>query len=165
MHDSALAPSGRRGKRLSALLACLFACLLFFFSGCTPANRTQDMRKPENPALEQALPSGFIALSESRTNNYADAVAFCKRHGGRLPRINNSDSWDGRNPPARDIHIDGFGYGHRPWSEVGLPSAAYWTGTADTDNAGYSWFVSAYGGNVDVDSSHQSDGTSVVCVP
>ena len=76
--------------------------------------------------LRKAKEAGFIAMSD-KPMNWNDAVAFCKRHGGKLPRINNSNSWDGKNPPAHGILIDGFGYGHRPWSDVGLPSADYWT--------------------------------------
>ena len=93
----------------------------------------------------QAKEAGFIALS-ANSMNYADAVAFCKQHGGRLPCINKSNSWDGKNPPFRGILIDGFGYGARPWSEVGLPDGYYWTGTAVTVRPGNSWFVYDNGG-------------------
>ena len=110
---------------------------------------------------------GFIAISESLMN-YDDAVAFCRKHGGRLPRINNSDSWDGRDPPpARGIPlIDCFGYWGRLWSEVGvgLPHDSYWTGTAITYGQGRSWVVDGYGGVVYAHVYDQRVDARVVCV-
>jgi len=128
------------------------------------AGRAAEARKTATAELgAKAKEAGFIALSESRMN-WSEAKAFCQRQGGRLPRINNSDSWDGNNPPLRGILIDGFGYGHRPWSEVGLPSDC-WTGTEYTDGPGYSWVVSDRDGEVHVVNRHQSGGRRVVCVP
>ena len=85
---------------------------------------------------EVARANGFIALSDS-SMNWTDAVAWCQRQGGRLPRINNSESLPFGNVPIVQVEryfdsssIDGFGNSHRLWSEVGLPSPAnYWTGT------------------------------------
>jgi len=67
-----------------------------------------------------AAGNSFIALSESGMIQ-AGARAFCRQKNGRLPRINNSDLWDGQNPLVLRIPIDGFGYGIRPWNETGLP--------------------------------------------
>ena len=69
--------------------------------------------------LRRIKQAGFVAVSEDDLH-YEEAVAFCKRHGGRLPRINNSASWDGKNPPARGIPVEVFGYGDRPWEEMDL---------------------------------------------
>jgi hypothetical protein len=131
----------------------------------------EDRKKEEARHAEivrNAKNAEFIAISESDMN-YADALAFCKRHGGRLPRINNSDSWDGRNPLFQGILIDGFGYGARPWSEIGLPYTYYWTGTEVSDIPGYSWIVHGYGGinesQVGVNNVGQSHTIRVVCVP
>ena len=118
-----------------------------------------------SPPAEASLPAGFIAYSGSEMN-YADAVAFCKSHGGRLPRINNSNSWDGKNPPLRGILIDSFGYGGRPWSEVGLPGGTgIWTSTAMTGFPGSSWVVYGGGGDVDVLSVPQTNELCTACVP
>ena len=134
-------------ERIIGLL--VFAVLLITPSMCTAAE-------------QQKLPAGFIALSESHMPN-EDAVAFCKQRGGRLPRINNSDSWDGK---GENIPIDGFGYVHRPWSEVGLPVDHYWTSTGHSDHQGQSWFVGAFGGSdVVVNNFHQRSSSRVACVP
>jgi len=124
--------------------------------------------------LRKAKELGFIALSESPLSRSA-AKAFCQQQGGRLPRINNSDSWDGSNPPARGILIEGFGYDGRPWNELGLPTeharspiAEYWTGTDRTGLHDHSWVVrgdTRGGGKVSVN-RHDYGGTyRVVCVP
>jgi hypothetical protein len=94
----------------------------------------------QDEELRKAKEAGFIALSGS-ISKYADAVAFCKQQGGRLPRINESASWDGKNPHLRGILIDGFGYGLRPWGEVGLPVAVYWTATMDAGFQSGPWLV------------------------
>ena len=88
-----------------------------------------------------ALPPGFIALSESRMN-WEDAVTYCWRQGGRLPRINNSNVWDGT-ADSDSIMLDAFGTLGDDWP-VDLPRAYYWTGTlysADPDYVGYAWGV------------------------
>jgi len=136
--------------------------------------KEEDLRAEEARRLEEALKKGgFIAFSEPRMN-YTDAVAFCRSHGGRLPRINDSDSWDGKNPPERGVLIDGFGYGGRLVRDIGLPAADYWTGTvysADQDgvwsiDAGISqlyFMPSAW--NVKKMGDKASDRFRVVCVP
>jgi len=79
------------------------------------------------------LPPGFIAMSE-RPLNWSDAKAFCQQQGGRLPRINNSDSWswDGWG----EVTIDDFGARGAPWPS-GLPGDRYWTGTEHAVSPGY----------------------------
>jgi len=138
------------------------------YVGSTPEeadSRKEEARKARYAEeLNRAKEAGFIALSESPMN-WNDAKAFCQQKGGRLPRINNSDSWDGKKPPLRGIVIDGFGYGERPWEEVGLPSGDYWTGTVDSIDTGDSWSVVGYNDEVLVSTMGQSDGCRVVCVP
>lgn len=80
--------------------------------------RAQDMLQQKMTRAVQK--AGFIAISKEPLR-YAEAVQFCKKHGGRLPKINNLMTYDFKNPPVRGIVIDGFGYGHRPFSEIGLP--------------------------------------------
>ena len=54
--------------------------------------KKEEARKTGTSELSpQAKEAGFIMFSEVQMS-YADAVAFCKRHNGRLPRINASDS-------------------------------------------------------------------------
>jgi hypothetical protein len=108
-------------------------------------------------------PVGFISLSEDRMN-WADAVAFCKHHGGKLPRINNSDSWDGKNPPQRGILIDGFGYGDGPG--VGLSADEYWTGTDfNPGKPDRMCTVFNCGGEVVIQTEDRRSYRWVVCVP
>ena len=128
--------------------------------------REEEARKLRSAELSpKAKEAGFIAISESRMD-WADAKAFCQQHGGRLPRINNSDSWDRKNPPLRGVLIDGFGYGLRPWGEVGLPSDVYWTDTAYSGSQGLAWVVNAAGGGVSANGTDvQRFGSRVVCVP
>ena len=137
-------------KRIIGMLALIFTFCLFL---------------PAMAAAADKPPAGFIALAPNKMN-WNDAVAYCKEQGGKLPRINNSDSWDGQNPPLRDIPIDGFGYGYRPWSEVGLPKGQYWTGTAYAGSPGYAWIVNnIYGSKVYVDGFGQGSLYRVACVP
>ena len=98
------------------------------------ARRAEEVRKTKKAV--------FIAVSNDRMT-WADAEAYCRRQGGKLPRIDNSASWDGRNPPAQGIAVDGFGYKYRPWDEVGLPkeAAGYWTGTALRGTPGAWWMI------------------------
>jgi hypothetical protein len=108
-------------------------------------------------------PPGFIALSE-RPLNWSDAKAFCQQQGGRLPRINNSDSWawSDRN---KITYIDVFGAPGAPWPSY-LPGGHSWTDTEDADSPGYSsWFVNADDGKVYVQHAPQSGTCRVLCVP
>jgi len=90
---------------------------------------------------------------------WADAKAFCQRQGGRLPRMNNSNSWDGRG----EATIDGFGAQGAPWPSA-LPNTYYWTGTERTDDPASSWLVNAHDGKVGINISDQFSGHRVVCV-
>lgn len=104
--------------------------------GTHSSTRVQAHEDKGIPVPEVARANGFIALSDS-SMNWTDAIAWCQRQGGRLPRINNSESLPFGNVPIVQVKryfesssIDGFGNSHRLWSEVGLPSPAnYWTGT------------------------------------
>lgn len=141
--------------------------------------RREEGRKAEEArkATEEALRAnggrrlrelGFTALSESRMN-WADAKAFCQQKGGRLPHINNSESFT-RSERDKITHIDGFGAEGRPWAEVGLPSGyEYWTGTEYPDNPRYSWFVYSRDGKVFITDGvgyyNKFNYLRVVCVP
>ena len=159
---NAAQPIKKKKWKVWQIIGLVFAAFLVIsvFSGRGDKERAEEMRK--------AKEAGFIALSEGNMN-YADAVAFCRKHGGRLPRINKSDSWDGNNPSPRGILIDGFGYGHRPRSEVGLPAASknvYWTGTSDPHHQGYLWvLVDGYNSVVGFVSGNPKIERRVACVP
>jgi hypothetical protein len=130
-------------------------CLTLFF-GVVNITKAKDASSAK---------TGFTAVSTDKMN-WVDAKAYCHRNGGKLPRINNSDEWDGQNPPLKDIPIDGFGYGHRPWSEVGLPNDQYWTGTGYLGSPGYAWIINnRYGSKVYVDGFSQSFLYRAACVP
>jgi len=125
------------------------------------ARRTEETRIAEEVVrkVEKAHKIEFIAQSESRMN-WSDAKAFCQRRGGRLPRINNSDSWAGKGKAA----IDGFGVSGASWPSD-LPEANYWMGTDYAGFPGYSWLVYVNDGNVHIFNRRQSYDARVVCVP
>lgn len=101
------------------------------------------------------------------------------RNGGRLPRINGSNFWDGKNPPKRGIKIDGFGYGHRPFEKTGLPSKMkdqyirgseirFWTDTRTrTQHDIQPWFVfiSGYQKHIELYIDPIQQGAIAACVP
>jgi hypothetical protein len=93
-----------------------------------------------------------------------EAKAFCQQQGGKLPRIGNSASWDGNNPPGANIPIDAFGAQGAHWPS-GLPNNYYWSGTDYTASPGYSWFIVGLGGLVYVSFDVQGYANGVVCVP
>ena len=127
---------------------------------CVPAHiRAEGERKAE----ETLRSAGFIALSQSPMT-WSEAKAFCQQQGGRLPRINNSDSgtWDWRS----EVVIDGFGARSTPWQSSILPRNGYWTGTADSSRSGSSWIVSDSGAAVGILSYDQQRNPShAACVP
>jgi formylglycine-generating enzyme required for sulfatase activity len=124
---------------------------------------------------KEVAPVGFIALSEAEMN-WADAVAWCKQMGGRLPRYGNRDSFS--SDELADMfaeaislsfsYIDGFGLPGKPWP-AGLPCGSYWTGTECSDYPDYSWFVysgdSGDCGDITITGTYQSADFRVVCVP
>jgi hypothetical protein len=144
----------------------IFVCTFIMLALAIPLTMTVEEAFSADPAEEvrKAKAAGFVALSES-SMNWEDAKAFCQKHGGRLPLINNSASWDGQNPQHRGIPIDGFGFESRPWSEVGLPNGYFWTGTEASVNPGLSRFVLGDGGTVHANVLHQGAVNRVVCVP
>ena len=109
------------------------------------------------------MPAVFIALSDAPMN-WNDAGTWCQQRGGKLPRINNSDSWAWVDR-KQVIRIDGFGDVGRPWAEVGLPFDWYWTGTENSDSPGLSWIVDDYGGGVSIVDRRQSAALRAACVP
>ena len=122
------------------------------------------------PALASAtkLPDGFIALTD-REMPWADAKAWCESQGGRLPLVGGLARWDGKNPPAKGISIDGFGVaGDASWPPPGVRDDTYWTGTERFDDS--SWVVE--GGDtrdtrdkISVSSTRKSNDRGVICVP
>ena len=116
-------------------------------------------------AEQQTLPDGFIAISENPMT-WEDAKTLCQQQGGRLPRINNMDSWNAKNPPLQGIPIDGFGNAGRPWNEVGLPNDDfYWTDTVYSDRPGFSFAVRGDSGKVHLAVNAQGGLRRVACVP
>ncbi len=109
-----------------------------------------------------ALPSGFIALAGS-SMNWSEAGSYCTSQGGKLPRVNNTNSYPTSSYIGNEL-VDGFGSINSAWPS-GLPGAFYWTGTVDTDYPGNSWSVTGLGGSVLAGFGGQSVGNRVVCVP
>jgi hypothetical protein len=120
-------------------------------------------RASQEEAMHKA---GFIALSE-HTMPLADAKTYCEQQGGRLPRINNSSSWNG----SGIVPIDGIGSGDvgfraRNPGLAGLPNALYWTGTED--GRGGQWIIDhkrVGGTNITLSRSRQDNKNRVICVP
>jgi len=116
----------------------------------------------------EALPASFIARHESSMSNWSDARAYCQQQGGRLPQINDSNSWswDDRD---KITHIDGFGATGAPWPS-GLPGGdhrLYWMGTrTGTSQLDHTWAVGNSGGTFGVNTTGRNISPSnVVCVP
>ena len=131
-------------KRVIGLLTLIFTLCLFL---------------PTMAAAADELPDGFIALAPNEMN-WSDAVAWCKEQGGKLPRIDNIDAWDGKG----EVIIDGFGAHGAPWPS-GLPKGLYWTGVM-RGSCSTAWAVSGYnGGKVGIAYYSLIAGNSVVCVP
>jgi len=115
---------------------------------------------PPMAAAADRLPEAFIAISESFMS-WADARAFCRQQGGRLPLIGGSSS---RHKVSEGIPIDGFDVLGALWP-AGLPRNYYWTDTEGPDDPGNSWFVWDSAGYVSVSYNHQNKGNRAVCVP
>jgi len=143
------------------------------------AQKAKDARYAEQE--RKAKKAGFIALSKSQLK-YDDAVAFCRSHGGRLPRINDSNAWGVyvewnkihlrgerkmQDDPLRGVPIDGFGYGHRPWVEIGLDYWSwYWTDTrVESTGSTLNYFVANVEGVVNVGRVGRKSEVGTVCVP
>ena len=97
-----------------------------------------------------SAPSIFV--ESERILNWKEATDFCKQKGGRLPLISGMEKWDGLNPPAESVFIEGIGKYGDPWpSDL---TTCYATGTeqAGAVIAGlYPWFAaSANGGKISV---------------
>jgi putative hemolysin len=95
------------------------------------------LKLKEEPAPKAAE---LIAVSQDRMA-WAAAKAFCQRQGGKLPRVNDNDSWDvasqslfGSMLGGNRIKIDDFGVLGDPWP-AGLPGSL-WTGTSGRDDIG-----------------------------
>jgi len=122
-------------------------------------SQVQNIQKPQ----PLAQTGKFFALDSEIRRNWADAKKWCERQGGRLPRINNSNSITGDIPSGTPI--DGFGSVGAPWPS-GLPGGGYWTGTESAGEPGFSWFVfDNSGGKVDGFSLRQRNDGRVACVP
>jgi|GEM_PF-2989361 len=129
-----------------------------------------DAIKPAPADAASKLPAGFIAVAPS-TMYLPAAKAFCEQQGGRLPRINNRDSWD-PNDWEKGMSVEGFGtadlFGTQgdPWPS-GLPFDGwpYWTGTENSSIHSSIWCVEAKGGKVKLYSNHENALRRVACVP
>ena len=94
-------------------------------------------------AAEQ-LPPGVIAIADKQMN-YAAAEAFCQQNGGKLPRINNSDSWNGTQ--QNSASLDGFAKHPKPdGTGIAYPvelqkGKFFWTGTKDAANPNFAWYI------------------------
>ncbi len=105
------------------------------------------------------IPSGFLTGASLGKMDWSTAGAYCRSQGGKLPRMNNSDS-----TPGPVTSIDGFGAPGNAWPS-GLPSELYWSGTESSDLPGLSWIVHINNGKVLDDFGLQTGSTYAVCVP
>lgn len=114
------------------------------------------------------LPDGFIALAE-RSMTLEAAQTYCREQGGKLPRVNGSDSMP-RADSGQVTRIDGFGAPGAPWPS-GLPQDRYWTGTEFTREPavpgqhGGVWLVGVGSGSVLIHNEGKSATYRAVCVP
>jgi hypothetical protein len=96
---------------------------------------------------EEPVPkaAGLIAVSQDKMA-WAEAKAFCRQHGGKLPRINGQDSMEdvlssfsmfGRMLGAGNsrFKLDGLGGEGDSWPS-GLPTGLFWTGTTQMGEKG-----------------------------
>ena len=135
-------------------------------------------RKKEQEELEAARKAtlealGAIAMSKDLLN-WADAKAFCEQQGGRLPRINNSDTWAGwpTSPTARKkappVAADGFGADGAPWPPGVRGDGIfdrYWTDTVVTSGKDLAGTIWNDRGKVAFNQAAQRVESYVVCVP
>ena len=136
----------KRLKRFAYLL--VFTCI---FSLALPKLAEAD------PKLKKL---GFIETSDSLMT-WADANAYCDSKGGRLPRINKSNSWNGQGT----MTIDGFGTVGEPWPKE-LPFITYWTGTVNNSSPGTACVVlEDPDGKVEVSNFIHDTTNGVACVP
>ena len=114
------------------------------------------------------LPDGFIALA-NRLMALPAAQAYCREMGGKLPRLNDTDSLP-RTDEDKVTRIDGFGAPGAPWPS-GLPLDRYWTGTAFTGepaDPGYHsgvWLIGVQSERVIVHNEGKSATYRTICVP
>ena len=131
-------------------IVSFFVCALVFSLGW-----------PVIAGAAQKLPPGFIAIADSPMT-LSEAKAFCRQKGGKLPRVNKSNSLSG---DAKQV--EGFGAVGDPWPS-GLSEDVYWTGTV-ADDPGLSWLVNNGGDGIRADVFYDVDYTSlttnVICVP
>ena len=134
--------------------------------------KEEEARKAEQARKLKA--AGFIALSA--IDDWAEAKAFCRQQGGRLPRINDSDSWAGHPPDYwgnyaggfadgsdANVKIDGFGTFSSPWpSELPDYGIRYWTDTKSPGNRPYRIYHSS--SNILAHDNIAGHGAAV-CVP
>ena len=120
-------------------------------------------------AERQALPPGFIAVSEAEMT-WAEAKAFCQKQGGRLPRINKKYFWDGEYPPPASISIEGFGT-PRTFVPSGLPRGIYWLETTRPDSPvlpswmkDIAWLVVTEGAFIDLFYIEKRANSKAVCI-
>jgi len=141
-------------KKVFAMLCC--ALFLFVTAGISLA--------------AEKVPPGFVAVSDKKMK-YPDAEAFCKQKGGKLLRINKSDSWDGKK--QKEASVDGFArIPNGVATGIAWPAGingdeAYWTATRDAGNPDFIWYVKkrSTDGEVNFDKVIHRTQLFVICVP
>ena len=109
----------------------------------------------------EKMPPGFIAVSATPMS-WADAKAWCRQQGGKLPLINGSERFAADN--SGNLTIDGFGTLGSRWP-TGLPKEDfYWTGTVLNDIPDNSLTVGADEDQVTAYDANQSATLRAVCV-
>jgi len=96
----------------------------------------------------KAQASASIIAVSTKEMKYSDAVAFCKQKGGRLPLINNSDTWDLKQP-IKGTPVDGIAGGmDAPWPAELDRDGRYWTGTNVANDPEFLWIITRTGNEV-----------------
>ena len=118
---------------------------------------------PAAVIAKEALPSGFVAVSETKMNLTA-AQKFCAEKGGRLPYVGGGADALSETPPGTPV--EGFGVVGDPWPDS-LPKVYYWTGTGSTLGKKFAYVITSSRNKVDAISSgaDPDDKENVLCLP
>jgi len=152
-------------SRLPVLSLCLLLPLLAMIGGC---DRSDKSSTPTTGAVQAIAPEINTIAQADEPMTWADAKAWCEQKGGRLPRVEGSDSWAWADR-EKVTRIDGFGVPGAPWPS-NLPGVTHWSGTeaSDPDRPNRAWVIRVPGAGGNVVNGvidWQTTLHRVICVP